>query len=232
MQPSGLHTPRPAPVFLPEAQFSQRKKTPFRVPRPPRSPAKSCPPVSRVFATPRSHNKPHIVSFKSERKEGWLESVCVRVCVCVYACVCVCVCVCACLCVCACACVCVCVRACVCVCMCVCVCVRVCVLVCVCVVHDLWSIPLQPSQALSMMNGPKSPTLNRFDLCTASCASRVGTDSISLHTQCFEVIEKLGEGSFGEVSHTLDLSVVSNPTGSSYMHCEILSQVQHFALTL
>ncbi len=145
MQPSGLHTPRPAPVFLPEAQFSQRKKTPFRVPRPPRSPAKSCPPVSRVFATPRSRNKPQIVSFKSERKEGWLEAVCVCACVCVcvrvYVCVCVCVraCVCVrvrvhvCVCVCACLCVlvCVCVRACVCACVCVCVCVCLCVCVCV-----------------------------------------------------------------------------------------------------
>ncbi len=49
------------------------------------------------------------------------------------------------------------------------------------------------------MNGPKSPTLNRFEL---PAVLHAGTDSIRLPIQCFDVIEKLGEGSFGEVSHT------------------------------
>lgn len=66
------HSPRPVPnVFLAETPFSQRKRTPFRAPHPPRSPAKSCPPASRVFHTPRNHTKackPQFVSFKSEKK--------------------------------------------------------------------------------------------------------------------------------------------------------------------
>lgn len=61
-------SPRPVPIILPETPFSQRKRTPFRAQQLPMSPAKSCPPVSRVFTTPREHRGPQLVSFKSERK--------------------------------------------------------------------------------------------------------------------------------------------------------------------
>ena len=68
---SALHSsPRPVPVFITETPFSQRKRTPFRAGRPPQAPAKSCPPVSRVFYTPRDSGGPKLVSFKSERKQG------------------------------------------------------------------------------------------------------------------------------------------------------------------
>lgn len=40
-------TPRPTPLFFPEPSFSQRRKTPFKAP--PKAPAKSCPPLSRVY---------------------------------------------------------------------------------------------------------------------------------------------------------------------------------------
>lgn len=58
---------RPKPEFPPETFFSQRKRTPVGAPRPPRAPAKSCPPVSRIFW----ENKPatptlQVVSFKSK----------------------------------------------------------------------------------------------------------------------------------------------------------------------
>lgn len=66
---NGLQTPRPLPLFSTNASFSQRKKTPFRTPRPPRPPIKSCPPVSRIFRSPESLNQPHVVSFKPERDE-------------------------------------------------------------------------------------------------------------------------------------------------------------------
>ena len=65
---TSLHSP-PRPLLLPETPFSQRKRTPFRACQPPKAPAKSCPPVSRVFPTPRySKTGPRFVSFKSERK--------------------------------------------------------------------------------------------------------------------------------------------------------------------
>ena len=65
---TSLHSP-PRPLLLPETPFSQRKRTPFRASQPPKAPAKSCPPVSRVFPTPRySKTGPRFVSFKSERK--------------------------------------------------------------------------------------------------------------------------------------------------------------------
>lgn len=68
---SALHSsPRPVPVLLTDTPFSQRKRTPFRAGRPPKAPAKSCPPVSRVFHTPRDNGGPKLVSFKSERKLG------------------------------------------------------------------------------------------------------------------------------------------------------------------
>ena len=68
---SVLRTPRPVPVFFNDSPFSQRKRTPFRAPQPPRAPSKSCPPVSRVFPTPNNGSggsRPQFVSFKSERK--------------------------------------------------------------------------------------------------------------------------------------------------------------------
>lgn len=60
---------RPVPVFE-EETFSARKRTPFRAQYTPRSPAKSCPPVSRLARSPEyySGNRPQFVSFKSERK--------------------------------------------------------------------------------------------------------------------------------------------------------------------
>ena len=65
---ASLHSP-PRPLLLSETPFSQRKRTPFRAPQPPKAPAKSCPPVSRVFHTPLFANTgPRFVSFKSERK--------------------------------------------------------------------------------------------------------------------------------------------------------------------
>ena len=68
---SALHSsPRPVPVILTDTPFSQRKRTPFRAGKPPKAPAKSCPPVSRVFRTPRDNGGPKLVSFKSERKPG------------------------------------------------------------------------------------------------------------------------------------------------------------------
>ena len=70
---TSLHSP-PRPLLLSETPFSQRKRTPFRAPQPPRAPAKSCPPVSRVFHTPLFANTgPHFVSFKSERKSDGKE---------------------------------------------------------------------------------------------------------------------------------------------------------------
>lgn len=59
-----LQSPRPAPLFFEPTSFSQRKKTPFKAP--PKAPAKSCPPVSRVFATPHYKNGAHAISFKSD----------------------------------------------------------------------------------------------------------------------------------------------------------------------
>lgn len=62
------------PVFLDET-FSARKRTPFRAHYTPRSPAKSCPPVSRIFRSPELLNgAPHFVSFKSERKTSAVAS--------------------------------------------------------------------------------------------------------------------------------------------------------------
>ena len=70
---SALHnSPRPVPVIVTDSPFSQRKRTPFRASRPPKAPAKSCPPVSRVFNTPTDNGGPKLVSFKSERKTGEL----------------------------------------------------------------------------------------------------------------------------------------------------------------
>lgn len=63
-------SPRPVPVIVTDSPFSQRKRTPFRASRPPKAPAKSCPPVSRVFLTPTDNGGPKLVSFKSERKAG------------------------------------------------------------------------------------------------------------------------------------------------------------------
>lgn len=65
---SVVHSPRPVPVFIQESPFSQRKRTPFRAPRPPQAPAKSCPPVSRIFRTPKSPKGPQLVTFKSAEK--------------------------------------------------------------------------------------------------------------------------------------------------------------------
>ena len=62
---------RPVPVFLDESSYSSRKRTPFRAHHTPRSPAKSCPPVSRIFRGPHLVNGgPHFVSFKSEKENG------------------------------------------------------------------------------------------------------------------------------------------------------------------
>lgn len=60
-------SPRPVPFILPDTPFSQRKKTPLRARFLPSSPAKSCPPVSRLF-TPKQQKLPQLVSFKSEGK--------------------------------------------------------------------------------------------------------------------------------------------------------------------
>ena len=72
-------SPRPVPVIVTDSPFSQRKRTPFRAGRPPKAPAKSCPPVSRVFLTPTDNGGPKLVSFKSERKAGeqmsWSRSI-------------------------------------------------------------------------------------------------------------------------------------------------------------
>jgi membrane-associated tyrosine/threonine-specific cdc2-inhibitory kinase len=62
-------TPRPTPQFLSEATFSHRKRTPFRAPKPPRPPTKSCPPVSRIFETPNHTNVARAVSFKLPKSE-------------------------------------------------------------------------------------------------------------------------------------------------------------------
>lgn len=63
-------SPRPVPVFDQDGSFIQRKRTPFRSLRPPKAPAKSCPPVSRISRTPAwcATNEPRLVSFKSEKK--------------------------------------------------------------------------------------------------------------------------------------------------------------------
>lgn len=61
-----VHNRRPIPEFVLETPFSQRKRTPFRAPRPPKAPAKTCPPVSRIFPTPKSSVGPRLVSFKTE----------------------------------------------------------------------------------------------------------------------------------------------------------------------
>jgi membrane-associated tyrosine/threonine-specific cdc2-inhibitory kinase len=58
---------RPLPVFV-EETFSARKRTPFRAQYTPRSPAKSCPPVSRITRSTETGHLPRGVSFKSERK--------------------------------------------------------------------------------------------------------------------------------------------------------------------
>ena len=60
---------RPLPVFV-EESFSARKRTPFRAQYTPRSPAKSCPPVSRISRSAEGlgGHLPRVVSFKSERK--------------------------------------------------------------------------------------------------------------------------------------------------------------------
>ena len=60
-------SPKPVPFVLPDTPFSQRKRTPLRARYYPTSPAKSCPPVSRLF-TPKQQRGPQLVSFKSERK--------------------------------------------------------------------------------------------------------------------------------------------------------------------
>jgi hypothetical protein len=54
---------RPKPDFPPETFFSQKKRTPFRTRRPPKAPAKSCPPVSRIFR--ENPATLQVVSFKS-----------------------------------------------------------------------------------------------------------------------------------------------------------------------
>lgn len=56
-------TPRPTPNFFAENSFSHRRRTPFRAPRPPRPPTKSCPPVSRIFKTSGKGSFAHTVSF-------------------------------------------------------------------------------------------------------------------------------------------------------------------------
>lgn len=56
-------TPRPTPNFLTENSFSHRRRTPFRAPRPPRPPTKSCPPVSRIFKRSDKGSLAHTVSF-------------------------------------------------------------------------------------------------------------------------------------------------------------------------
>ena len=58
-------TPRPTPSFGAENSFSHRRKTPFRAPRPPRPPTKSCPPVSRIFKNADQETLAHAVSFKN-----------------------------------------------------------------------------------------------------------------------------------------------------------------------
>lgn len=66
---------RPKPDFAPQSAFSQRKRTPFRAPRPPKAPAKSCPPVSRVSRpSAESSRKAQPVSFKSDRVPCVLDS--------------------------------------------------------------------------------------------------------------------------------------------------------------
>ncbi|XP_011403057.1 PREDICTED: membrane-associated tyrosine- and threonine-specific cdc2-inhibitory kinase-like isoform X2 [Amphimedon queenslandica] len=59
-----LHSPRPTPFFQPEPYFSQRRKTPFKAP--PKAPAKSCPPLSRVFTSAVASDGPHTISFASD----------------------------------------------------------------------------------------------------------------------------------------------------------------------
>lgn len=56
-------TPRPTPSFFAENSFSHRRRTPFRAPRPPRPPTKSCPPVSRIFKRSDKGSLAHTVSF-------------------------------------------------------------------------------------------------------------------------------------------------------------------------
>lgn len=65
---------RPTPDFAAVSPFSQRKRSPFRAVRPPKAPAKSCPPVSRIFPTPKHSYGPQVVSFKSERTQDVMSS--------------------------------------------------------------------------------------------------------------------------------------------------------------
>ena len=67
-------TPRPTPQFISEATFSHRKRTPFRAPKPPRPPTKSCPPVSRIFVTPNHFNTARAVTFKNPVSEQLVNS--------------------------------------------------------------------------------------------------------------------------------------------------------------
>ena len=69
MQTPLRQSPRPAPDMFENSSFTQRKRTPFRAP--PKAPAKSCPPVSRIFSRLHHHQQPtgpQLISFKSERK--------------------------------------------------------------------------------------------------------------------------------------------------------------------
>ena len=62
-----IQSPRPTPQFFHPPTFSQRKKTPLR--QPPKAPAKTCPPVSRVFTNQRQWTEgPCLISFTSNSK--------------------------------------------------------------------------------------------------------------------------------------------------------------------
>ena len=71
---SELVSPLPKPVFEEDAGFSPRKKTPFRGCRP----AKSCPPVSRVFRSPTWSSVPKLVSFKPKKSNAGILSTIMR----------------------------------------------------------------------------------------------------------------------------------------------------------
>lgn len=68
-----IQSPRPTPQFFHPPTFSQRKKTPLR--QPPKAPAKTCPPVSRVFTNQRQWTEgPCLISFTSNSRTESLTS--------------------------------------------------------------------------------------------------------------------------------------------------------------
>jgi len=68
----GFKIPRPVPVLAAENSFSHKKKGASRY-SPPKPPAKSAPPISRVFRARKTTNLPQAVSFR-ERSSSSIES--------------------------------------------------------------------------------------------------------------------------------------------------------------